>query len=395
MNYYELLEIREDASDEVIKMAYKALLRKYHPDIYKGDPEFAHEMTAKLNEAYGVLSDPEQKMIYDMMISSECAPDGIDEKVGHTNSSKPNQKRRQNSDESGHDKKSHLESESNGLGMQWFSFYTKVYMCIGCIWGIKSIVTSLLNDDIRLALFEGGIISAITWGALAVDITTVALVGYLWIALQNYTNRSYKLNKLYLTLYPVLFPLSNVDYDSDDALTMFVAMLTICTVYSCLNIIYFQKRAFLFEDINDDFNLKNFSKSLGILLMVVLLLCATIYYMISEQGITYKNNESSNESTEVTSSEVWDDLGDLAKLFGYESAEEFIEYIAKDMGKNLYDYTAQHRYEYIASEYFGLTPYDEAIGLEDPYTNTTIENFKDYHKYVYAACKESLEDDLK
>lgn len=390
MNYYELLEIREDASDEVIKMAYKALLRKYHPDVYKGDSEFAHEMTAKLNEAYGVLSDPEQKIIYDMMISSECAPGGIGEEVNRTNSSKPNQKRNRASDESGYDKKSHFESETNELGMQWFGFYAKVYMCIGCIWGIKSIVTSLLNEDIRSALFDGGIISAITWGALVVDITTVALVGYLWIALQSFTKRSYKLNKLYLMLYPVLFPLSNVDYDSDDVLTMFVAMLTICTVYSCLNIIYFQKRAFLFEDINDDFNLKNFSKSLGILLVVVLLLCASIYYMISGQGIKY---ESSNEITEVTSSEIWDDFDELAELFGYESSTDFIESVEEDTGEKLYEYTAQERYEYIAAGYFGLTPYDEAIGLVDPYNDTTINDFHDYHKYVYAACEESIEND--
>ena len=37
VNYYELLQVREDASDEVIKMAYKALVKKYHPDTFDGD----------------------------------------------------------------------------------------------------------------------------------------------------------------------------------------------------------------------------------------------------------------------------------------------------------------------------------------------------------------------
>ena len=31
-NYYEILEVKNDASDEVIKAAYKALIKKYHPD---------------------------------------------------------------------------------------------------------------------------------------------------------------------------------------------------------------------------------------------------------------------------------------------------------------------------------------------------------------------------
>ena len=47
MNYYEILEINEKASPEVIKMAYKALILKYHPDRYQGDKNYAEEMTKK------------------------------------------------------------------------------------------------------------------------------------------------------------------------------------------------------------------------------------------------------------------------------------------------------------------------------------------------------------
>ena len=38
MTYYEILEVAETASEEVIRMAYKALAKKYHPDVFKGDP---------------------------------------------------------------------------------------------------------------------------------------------------------------------------------------------------------------------------------------------------------------------------------------------------------------------------------------------------------------------
>jgi DnaJ-class molecular chaperone len=38
-SYYEILEVRDDASQEVIKMAYKALCLKYHPDTTKLDKD--------------------------------------------------------------------------------------------------------------------------------------------------------------------------------------------------------------------------------------------------------------------------------------------------------------------------------------------------------------------
>lgn len=65
MNYYEILEIQPCASEEVIRMAYKGLVKKYHPDAYEGDKDFANEMLAKINEAFEVLSDKEKRAEYD------------------------------------------------------------------------------------------------------------------------------------------------------------------------------------------------------------------------------------------------------------------------------------------------------------------------------------------
>lgn len=65
MNYYELLEVNENASQEVIRMAYKALCKKYHPDVYEGDKRFAEEQIKKINEAYAILSDFAKRKQYD------------------------------------------------------------------------------------------------------------------------------------------------------------------------------------------------------------------------------------------------------------------------------------------------------------------------------------------
>jgi len=63
-DYYEILGVPRNASQEEIKKAYRRLVRKYHPDICK-KPE-CEEKFKEINEAYQVLSDPEKRKLYDM-----------------------------------------------------------------------------------------------------------------------------------------------------------------------------------------------------------------------------------------------------------------------------------------------------------------------------------------
>lgn len=64
-DYYIILGILPDAEDVVIRAAYKALVQRYHPDRFKGDPVEAHRKTAELNEAYEILSNPQKRAQYD------------------------------------------------------------------------------------------------------------------------------------------------------------------------------------------------------------------------------------------------------------------------------------------------------------------------------------------
>lgn len=70
MNLYEILHISQDAPVEIIKLAYKGLAQKYHPDRYKGDD--ANEIMVKIREAYETLIDPVKRKNYDSFLAEQA-----------------------------------------------------------------------------------------------------------------------------------------------------------------------------------------------------------------------------------------------------------------------------------------------------------------------------------
>lgn len=63
-DYYEVLGVDKNADDAALKKAYRALAKKYHPDMNPGDKE-AEVKFKEASEAYAVLSDPEKRRQYD------------------------------------------------------------------------------------------------------------------------------------------------------------------------------------------------------------------------------------------------------------------------------------------------------------------------------------------
>lgn len=62
-DYYEVLGLKKGASDDEIKKAFRKMAMKYHPDKNPGD-KTCEEKFKEVNEAYGILSDPEKKKMY-------------------------------------------------------------------------------------------------------------------------------------------------------------------------------------------------------------------------------------------------------------------------------------------------------------------------------------------
>jgi curved DNA-binding protein CbpA len=64
-DYYSILHVLPSAEIDVIKAAYKALARKYHPDTYAGDKAYAGKRMQEINDAFGVIGDPDKRKKYD------------------------------------------------------------------------------------------------------------------------------------------------------------------------------------------------------------------------------------------------------------------------------------------------------------------------------------------
>lgn len=66
VDYYTVLQVVPNASEEVIRSAYKALGKKYHPDNKNYPPKVCEEKMMEINAAYEVLSDSEKRRKYDV-----------------------------------------------------------------------------------------------------------------------------------------------------------------------------------------------------------------------------------------------------------------------------------------------------------------------------------------
>jgi len=72
-DYYEILGISRNATEEDVKKAYRNLARKYHPDLHPGNKEIEARFK-EINEAYEVLKDPKKREQYNRFGSAVFEP---------------------------------------------------------------------------------------------------------------------------------------------------------------------------------------------------------------------------------------------------------------------------------------------------------------------------------
>ena len=77
-DYYQILGVPDNASQEDIKKAFRTLAFKYHPDTNPGNEKQAEERFKEINEAYGVLGDKNKRQQYDFARKTPFASVGYD-----------------------------------------------------------------------------------------------------------------------------------------------------------------------------------------------------------------------------------------------------------------------------------------------------------------------------
>jgi molecular chaperone DnaJ len=80
-DYYEILGVKKDASEEELKKAYRNLAKKFHPDKNKGNKD-AENKFKEISEAYAVLSDKEKREQYDRLGREAFGPGGANPFAG-------------------------------------------------------------------------------------------------------------------------------------------------------------------------------------------------------------------------------------------------------------------------------------------------------------------------
>ena len=71
MNYYEILGVNRDATNDEIKKAYKKLAKKWHPDLNRDNIKVAEAKMKEINVAYTTLSDEVARIDYNKKLDAE------------------------------------------------------------------------------------------------------------------------------------------------------------------------------------------------------------------------------------------------------------------------------------------------------------------------------------
>jgi len=139
-DYYAILGVLPSIDQAALQAVYRALVKKYHPDVFKGIKSEAERITKELNEAYSVLGDEKKRAEYDKR-RKEWEKESGDYDTQSRSDSKP-------------------ESEVNEIAEAWeyiVQYYPKAEQCRAEL----AKLSASLAFTFQIAMIEGKTFSAI------------------------------------------------------------------------------------------------------------------------------------------------------------------------------------------------------------------------------------------
>lgn len=180
-NYYEILQVNQNASLEIIEKAYKVLAKKYHPDIQTDVKKkaFAEAKLKEINEAYDVLSDEFLREQYDLEIEKQTKRDWEQTYSDQTYSVDRNSYARNHSYSAKQSTTQNTEEETNTVSQQNKGKEKKQKSTMGTFEGLVELVKQLYHDRPKREEFKEMTKKDIF--AIVLTIIIVILLGFaLW-----------------------------------------------------------------------------------------------------------------------------------------------------------------------------------------------------------------------
>ncbi len=130
IDYYKILGLAHDASDNEIKQKYRELVSKHHPDI-NNEPD-SEKRTKEITEAYSILSDPEKRAFYDRRFFSR--------KYSHGNHNDPKRENareysfQRNNSNAGHKMYGDVLSSKRSFSEELLDQFLKIIGMLAILW---------------------------------------------------------------------------------------------------------------------------------------------------------------------------------------------------------------------------------------------------------------------
>lgn len=257
------------------------------------------------------------------------------------------------------------------LGMKWFGFYRWFLMGIVGFLQLIGFVVLVATGAAKEVL--GDFLGPAEYPVAMICSATVIIYKiYLFFSLPKFTKRVYKANFVWLVIMPFV----------ENIMTANIFAWIADIILSLLNVVYFQKRSFMFgikkEECREKYKLKRLAGPAAALILPMIIVLIV--------GIA--GNAADEKDAIVNADE---DYKTLAQTVGFDSTREMEKWLEENCDVDFSDMETFEKLEYVISTNMGAASYEEAEGSRDPFSGKIIKNRGDYQIFLMKCIEDADE----